>query len=298
MHTKAFPYISLLALFWGTNIVASRYGVGEFDPFFFIMLRLVIASISFAAVLLIAQRKLPQDPVLIRRAMLSGFLGVAIPMPTFILALQYMSSGVASIYVTSAPVMMVVAAHFFLPDEKLTRNKILGVVLALSGSIFLAIRGESGLAEIGRANPLGVIFILGGLVSETINTMYVRRKMSGMDPMQVTAIRLATAAVIVTIVTFILGDFSVAQVTATGIFSLAYAALIGALGGQFMAFTIQRRFGATAFSLTSYLIPLVATIFGVLLLGEIVTWGMGVGVLLIVGGLALINRQTAAEKVA
>ncbi|MCB0158950.1 MAG: DMT family transporter, partial [Caldilineaceae bacterium] len=71
---------------------------------------------------------------------------------------------------------------------------------------------------------------------------------------------------------------------------LGYASLVGALGGQFLAFYITRRFGATAFSLTSYLIPVVATVFGVLILGEIVTWGMVVGVVLIGSGVYLINR--------
>ena len=39
MHTKAFPYIILLSLFWGTNIVASRFGVGEFDPYLLKMVK-------------------------------------------------------------------------------------------------------------------------------------------------------------------------------------------------------------------------------------------------------------------
>ena len=67
--------------------------------------------------------------------------------------------------------------------------------------------------------------------------------------------------------------------------------VVGALGGQFLAFYVQRRFGATSFSVTSFLVPVVATVFGIVLLGEIVTWAMGVGVLLIGAGLFLINRD-------
>ena len=121
--------------------------------------------------------------------------------------------------------------------------------------------------------------------------MYVRRHMTHLDPIEVTGIRLFVGALILITVALFLGDFSFVQVTAAGYFSLAYAALIGALAGQFTAFYIQRRFGATAFALTSYLIPVVATIFGVLLLGEIVTWAMLVGVVLIGGGIYLINRR-------
>ena len=220
MHTKALPYIFLLSLFWGTNIVASRFGIGEFDPYFFITLRLTIATVFFAAFLLLKQRAVPRGKILWQKALLSGVIGVAVPMSTFILSLQYQSSGVTSIYVTMAPVLIVIAAHFFLPDEQLTRNKILGVVLALLGSLFLALRGESGLANVSRANPLGFGLIMVGLVSETINTIYVRLRMKELDPIQVTSIRLLAGAVVTLGFTLTLGDISFTGITRAGYFSL------------------------------------------------------------------------------
>ncbi|WP_420628519.1 DMT family transporter [Candidatus Leptofilum sp.] len=295
MHTKALPYILLLSLFWGTNVVASRFGIGEFDPYLFVTLRLAIATLFFVPILLLNQGQLPTNRELWQKAAVSGVLGVAIPIPTFILSLQYQSSGVASIYVTTLPVMIVIAAHFLLPDDPITRHKALGVALALCGALFLALRGESGLADVGRASPLGFLLVMVGLVSEVFNTIFVRLQMQKLDPMQVTAVRLLVAAIIVLFVTLLLGDFSLAKVTLNGYFSLAYAALIGALGGQFMAFYVQRRFGATAFSLTSFMVPVIATIFGALLLGEIVTWAMGLGVLLIGSGLYLLNRRNFAH---
>ena len=291
MHTKAFPFIGLLSLFWGTNIVASRYGIGEFNPYLFLTLRLSIATLFFLPVLWLNGRKVSIDPTLLRHAILSGILGVTIPMSAFLLSLQYQSSGVTSIYVTAAPASIVIAAHFFLDDERITTNKALGVVLALLGSLFLVLRGESGLAEVSRANPLGFLLVLCGLTSETINTMFVRKRMTTMDPITVTSVRLFVGAICLLIINFLFGDFSLAQVTTTGYFSLVYAALLGAIGGQFLAFYITREFGATAFSLTSYFVPIVAILTGMLFLDEIVTWGMLVGILFVGGGIYLINYQ-------
>ena len=127
-----------------------------------------------------------------------------------------------------------------------------------------------------------------GLVSEAINTMFVRRRMQAMNPIIVTGIRLLTGAVIVLIIALLIGDFSLTAVTPAGIFSLGYAVLIGAHAGQFTTFYIQHCFGATAFSLTAYPIPMVTTTFGVLLLDEIVTWAMLVGIVLIGSGIYLI----------
>lgn len=294
MHTKALPYVGLLSLFWGTNVVASRFGIGDFDPYVFIALRLSIASIAFWLVFLLQRRSWPLDRTLFGHAAVSGVIGVAIPMTLFILSLQYQSSGMASIYVSITPAVMVIAAHLLLPDEPLTLNKSMGVALALAGSLFLALRGESGLADVGRASPLGFTLVLIGLCSEVTNAIFVRRRMRSMDPVAVTGVRVLTGALVTGVLALWVGNMDWGTVTRAGYASLAYAAIVGALGGQFMAFYVTRRFGATAFSLTSYLIPVVATTFGVLLLGEIVTGGMLIGVCLIGAGIYLINRPPKA----
>ncbi len=291
MHSQAFPYIGLLSLFWGTNIVASRFGIGEFDPYFFIALRLLIASLFFVPILFLTGRRWPSDLNMWGYAAVSGVIGISLPMTMFILSLQYQSSGVASIFVTASPALIVVAAHVFLPDEKMTRNKAIGVAMALAGSLFLVLHGESGLAGVGRASPLGFILIMLGMLGDTVNAMFVRRRMTAMDPMVATGIRLFVGALVVITVSLIVSDFSLTAITPVGYFSLGYAALVGALGGQFLAFYVTGRFGATAFSLTFYLVPVMATTFGVLLLDEIVTWVMLVGVVFIGGGIHLINRH-------
>lgn len=298
MHKEAFPYIGLLSLFWGTNIVASRYGIGEFNPYLFLALRLLIATLIFVPIMWFNGRSFPRDLSTWIYGIISGILGVAIPMSGFILSLQYQSSGVTSIYVTVAPALVVVAAHFFLPDEKLNYRKGFGVILAFLGSLFLVFQGESGLATVGRANPLGFILIMAGLCSETVNTIFVRLRMKELDSFTMTSIRLMTAAVIVTTVALFVTPISFENITPAGYFSLGYAAIIGALAGQFMGFYITRRFGATAFSLVAYLIPVVAIITGVVVLNEIVTWSMLGGVLLIGTGIFLINRRTYSQLVA
>ncbi|MEM7531442.1 MAG: DMT family transporter [Chloroflexota bacterium] len=297
MHTKAFPYIGLLGLFWGTNIVASRFGVVELDPLLYISLRISVAAICMLLILLIQRRTWPADLTLWGHALISGVIGVSIPMSLFIFSLQYQSSGVTSIFVTTGPALMVIAAHFFLPDEKMTRNKAVGVLLALIGSLFLVIRGETGLAGVGQASLLGFIFVFTALSFDVLNTMFVRKRMRDMDPVMVTAIRLCVGSVLTTAVALLFSDFSFTTISVSGYISIIYAGLVGALAGQFLAFYVIGRFGATAYSLTTYVIPVVATIFGVLLLDEIVTWGMLVGVVLIGGGITLINRQVDTNAV-
>ena len=290
MHSKAFPYIALLGFFWGSNLVAARFGTGEFSPFFFIALRLMIATLCFLPFMVTGGRTFPTNKQTWKLAMFSGFLGVAIPMSAFILSLQYMSSGLVSIFVTTAPAMIAIAAHFFLPDEKLAPFKWIGVGLALLGSVFLVGLGESGLSNVSRVNPVGPLLIAFGLISDAANTVFVRRNMRDQDTVQVTGIRLFTGALLLIILSLTFESVSFEGVTGWGVFSLVYAALIGAVAGQFMAFYIMQKYGAISFSMVSFVVPIVATLLGVLLLGEIVTWGMGIGVALIAAGIFVLNR--------
>jgi drug/metabolite transporter (DMT)-like permease len=58
-----------------------------------------------------------------------------------------------------------------------------------------------------------------------------------------------------------------------------------------LAFYNIKRFGATAAAMTLYVIPVVASVGGILVLGEKITEGMLVGISLIIVGVALINRR-------
>jgi drug/metabolite transporter (DMT)-like permease len=63
-----------------------------------------------------------------------------------------------------------------------------------------------------------------------------------------------------------------------------------------LGFYVIQRFGATSSAMTSYIIPIVATLGGALLLGERLTLGMGGAMALILTGIVLINRRRKRAK--
>ena len=85
--------------------------------------------------------------------------------------------------------------------------------------------------------------------------------------------------------------FDVSAVTATGITALVYAAAAGTFGGLMLFLWVNQRFGATAASLTSYVLPVVAAVGGVLFLGETITPIMLAGMALIIGGIVTLNQR-------
>lgn len=292
MHTKAFPYIGLLGLLWGSNLVVMRLGVGQFDPILFTGIRLLVASLAFVLVYTFSGRRLiPTDPKLWRSGAFLGVISTAVPMTAIIFSLTLQSSGVTALLITTAPAFISLAAHFFLPDERLNSRKSIGILLALSGAGLVVLRGESGLPDVSQGSPLGYALVLFAIGFETIGVVYIRKRMQQLSAFDVTAVRLTIAALIVLPLALLLRGFNISQVTTVGWLSLVYAAIVGAFSAQMLAFHITKKFGATAFSLVSYVIPVIAAITGVLWLGETITGWMVAGMVLIGGGILLINGR-------
>ena len=54
LNIKALPYVTLLGLFFGSSMVGSRFGVGQFEPITYIGVRMIISSLMALSVYRIA----------------------------------------------------------------------------------------------------------------------------------------------------------------------------------------------------------------------------------------------------
>jgi drug/metabolite transporter (DMT)-like permease len=294
LTVQALPYITFLGLLFGTTLIASRFSVGQFQPTTYIGLRLTMAGLGHVAIYSLARRRhWPTDRRLWRHAAVLGVVGTAIPMTAIAASLQYQSSGITSLLITTSPAITVLLAHFFLPDEALTRRKGLGVTLALGGAALLALRGESGLPDASQASPIGYGLVLLAMVSGSSMTVYARKYMRDLDAFDVASIRMFVATLAVMPLSILLIGFDLHAVNGQGYFALAYAALVGTFAGMMLAFYNVKRFGATAAAMTAYVVPVVAGIGGILFLGEKFTVVMLIGMGIIVSGIAIINQRGA-----
>lgn len=291
MTLQALPYILLQGFLFGSTLIASRFGVGQFSPLTYIGLRLVLASLCHIAVIFVVQHgRWPRGPGLWRSAALLGIFGTAVPMVAIVSSLQFQSAGLTSVLLTSGPAVTVLMAHFFLPDEGLNPVKAAGVALALAGAVLLIVLGESGLPDVDRANPLGYALVLMAIVSGSSMTIYARKYMRHYDYLDVASVRMFVAALVLMPLSLLVVGLDLGNVDDRGYAALVYAALVGTFAGMMIAFYNVKRFGATASAMPLYVIPVVATLGGALLLGEHITAGMLAGIALIALGIGLINR--------
>jgi len=292
------PHILLLGTLFGFSIIISRFSLEQFSPIAFVGLRLILASLGFVVLYVLSQgkRKWPKNELLWRRAAILGVFGTAVPMMAFVSSLQYQSSGITSVLITISPAITVLLAHFALPDEHLTFPKSIGIALAFSGALFLALRGESGLSAIEQANPIGYGLVFLGIACASWSNIYIRKKMGTFAPMDVAAIRMISAAVVMVPVMLLTSNFQFHQVNLGGWAGLMFAAIAGTFFAFLLDFRNIQRFGASTAVMVSYVIPVVGVLGGALLLDEQISLGMLGGMLPIVLGLWLVMRRQTAEQ--
>ena len=298
MSPAALPYVLLLGLLFGSTLLVSRYSLSQFAPTTYTALRLALSSAVFAVLYIRSAARgrgfwpgraaLGQG--LLRDGVLLGLFGTAVPMVAYVSSLQYQSAGVTALLLTTAPAITALLAQFLLPDERLTGRKSAGILLALAGAAVLVLRGESGLPGV-RGSPIGYGMVMGAILIDSGMIVYTRRHCQSHDTIDLSSVRTVTAALVVWPLSLVVAGFDLSAVQPSGVVALLYATAAGTFGGLMLFLWVNQRFGATAASLASYVMPVVAAAGGVLFLGERITPVMLAGMALIVAGIAVLNRR-------
>lgn len=292
MNLQALSFIILLGILFGGATISSRFCVGQFEPVTYSGMRMALAASGYALIYFLRIRgaRWSHDPQLWKHAAITGILGNAIPVILIVSSLQFLSSGVTSTMVTIFPVIVVVLAHFLLPDERLSVRKILGVLLSLSGAFLIIALGETGIPDVSQANPLGYVMILAAALVSGFTTIYVRKNMVQYKALDVTSLRLLFAALFALPFALLIEPFDLSRVDTVGWIVFLFASLI-LFVGFFLGFFVIQRFGVTIAAMVDYITPIIASLGGAWLLDETITLGMVMGMVLILGGVLIINLR-------
>jgi len=118
-----------------------------------------------------------------------------------------------------------------------------------------------------------------------------------MDSFETSSIQMWVAALVVMPLSMVINGFNLSGVNTQGFLALGWTSLAGTFLGILVTFYVIKAYGATASSMTAYVIPVVAALGGALLLNEEITLGIVIGMVLIIGGIALINRTPRPTRV-
>jgi drug/metabolite transporter (DMT)-like permease len=203
------------------------------------------------------------------------------------IALDYTSIARSSIMFYSMPVWLAIAAHFVLPDERLTALRSLGLLLAMVGMIWslgsgLFIEGGSITGDL-----LALLSAFGwGAIALTVRLSSLSRERAETQLF----IQLLISAPVLLIASLWFGDW-LREPTYISYAALLFQALVIAFFAFLLWFWIMTIYPASGVASFSFLSPIFSVALGWLILGEEVSLNL-VGALACVAlGLVLINRK-------
>ncbi len=170
-------------IFYGGNyVVAKEVMPDHLSPFGFILLRVTAAGILFLLLhaLLVREKVDKQD---LPRLFLCGLFGVAVNQLLFFKGLDLTTPINASIMMITTPMLVLGLSAIFL-GERITRLKILGIVIGASGAIFIILNGDASL-NIGRNTALGDTLVLINAASFAMYLIVVKPLMMKYHPFTV-----------------------------------------------------------------------------------------------------------------
>ena len=278
---------ALLGFMWGSSYLFIKIGVEDgLTPFTLIMLRLLIGLALLAVVVAVAREALPQFGRIYGHLFVMGAINIAIPFSLITWAEQSVDSSVAAILNAAVPLFVLPLAALTLHDERMTSNRVIGLVVGFVG---VAVLVGFDPADLASGDVAGEIALIGSTISYALGAVYTRRNIHGLRPMIPALFQVFFGLVIVTVLAFVFENPLATTFTQQSLFAVIWLGLLGSGLAYLLFFRILGRWGATRTSMVAYLLPLYGIVLGALILNEPIDGRLIAGTALIIGGVALVN---------
>lgn len=298
MHKVAFKGKSLLllvltALCWGSSFLFIKIAIKEIPPITLLFLTLVCGSIFLYLICRFQNQKIWEWRRFWRHFSVMGMTLNVIPFFLTNTGELYIPSSLAGILNSLTLIFTAILAHYFGFHDRLTKNKIIGIIIGLIG---LGIIYIPLLVHENIKNALGALFIIGACLSYGIGNIYAEKHLHKFPDIVALSSQFIIAAIIV--LPFSLGidhPFHLPFPSYKAILGVLGLGVIGTAAGFFFYFKQIQLTGATYASLALLLVPLVAMSLGALFLHERLQWNLYLGMVFIMAGILAIKVRSISK---
>lgn len=287
MNFGVFLGLIFLALLWGPSFLFIKVAVHDIPPFTLAAGRVVLAAGALFLVLRLQGRSLPKFGPVWKHFAVMGIASNALPFVLFCWGEQYIDSALAAILNGTTPIFTIILAHFFTTDDHLTPTKSIGVVLGFAGLI--AMLGPA-LAGGLQATTWGLLAITVAAASYGVAVVYARQNLRGQPPLIGPTAQLIIASIVLVPISLIIEQpYRLPWPAWPAVGSLLTLALLGTALAFVIYYWILERASATFLSMVTYMVPIVGTTLGVMVLNERPGWNAYLGCVLIILGIMVVN---------
>lgn len=282
-HRASYIRLGLLALIWGSSFLFIKVALEGLAPEQIVLGRVVVGAVVLIVVANARGLRRPRALALWGHLAVVAMVGNLIPFSLFSWGETHIDSSLAGILNAGTPLFTLLMVLALLPDEHVTRTRVLGLVIGFAGVVIIVGPWEAG-ALSGSLG--GQLACLGAAACYGVAFTYTRRFLAGRDePLALAASQLAAAAAIALVIAPLVATDPI-EVTWRVVGSVAALGAFGTGVAYVLSYRLVHDEGATTASMTTYLIPIVAVVLGVVVLGEELHWYAFAGAAVVIVGVA------------
>jgi drug/metabolite transporter (DMT)-like permease len=250
-----------LGVIWGLPYFFIKVAVAEVAPFAVAFGRLALASLIL---LPIAWRRGALRPLAGHKGAIIAFAMVEFAFPFSVISYgeRWISSSVTGILIAMVPASIAVIQRFFGIRESLSAWRIVGLALGFAG--VAALLGTGSVS--GPLGWLGAGCMLLATICYAVGPLIIQRHMSGLDSIGPLAASLGCASLVLFIPAML--ELPRELPSAAALASIAVLGVVCTAVAMLLMFYLVHHAGASRAAVITYINPVVATLLGVLVLGE------------------------------
>ncbi len=289
--TLDYALLVLLAVLWGSSYAFIKIAVETVPPLTTIAIRAILAGLILLAVAKAQGHRLDAVrghwPALLIQALLNSIL----PFTLIAWSLVYIDSGLAGILNATPPIFVLLITYLWTRHEPITVASLLGVAAGIGGVALMI--GVDALAGLGQS-ALAQLAVTAASLCYGFAAIYGRR-FNAVPPAVTGAGTMAWAAVVLVPLSLVFDRPWSLSPSAASLSALFVLAAFSTALALILYFRLIRTLGSMGLSANSYLRVAISVFVGVVFLGESVGWSTAAGVVLILTGVATINRAKRAS---
>jgi len=281
---------AFLCVVFGSNAVAIKIAFSGLGVFTSAAVRFSIAAVAIYLWARITGQSIWLKKGQLRQVLIVALL-FAIQLSMFYLGLSKSNASRGTLISNLLPFWILFLAHFFIPGDRITRRKFMGILLGFGGVVFM-FADRKGVAS---GFLTGDIIILAATLIWAGNVIYMKRIIGAFSPFHITLYAMIFSVPLFFLEALLWDRPMISGLDHKVVGAVLYQSLVTAGFGFVTWTTLLQKYGAVALHSFIFIMPIAGVALGGLVLGEPITSRLLIALALIVAGILVVHLKPRRE---
>ena len=293
MTNKDWLRIVALGVLWGSSFLYAEILLRYLNPLMIVFLRVSLAGLILLLICLIKRVPIKLTATDLLAIGIMGALNNVIPFSLIVWGQQTTTGGLASIINASTAFFSILLAALFIPQERLSWNRVGGVLIGVTG-VAIAV-GPANMLQFSE-NDTGKYMILLATISYAFAGVWAKLRMQNLPSMISATGMLVASAMMMVPLLFVTDTFQIAPIDMYVLFIAFQFAVICSVLAYLLYFKILETTGAGNLLICTIIVPPSAILLEVLVLDEVIGLNELAGLAIVTAGMIVLDGRLLPRR--